>query len=86
VGKKKVGAYGPEGWIGVQAEPQQVIHGDWRLAGVEPDQVFDHKFANSAQLPYDPTNGLISLGNIWTSQRGKDSITMPPVREMLAVH
>jgi prepilin-type N-terminal cleavage/methylation domain-containing protein len=62
------------------------FYGDWRLGGVGPDQVFDHKFANSAQLPYDPTNGIISLGNIWTSQRGGDSNAMPPVPQLLGVH
>lgn len=60
------------------------FYGDWRLGSVGPDLVFDHKFINSAQLPYDPTNGLITLGNIWTSQRGNDA--MPPIPELLAPH
>ncbi|MGF1573579.1 MAG: type II secretion system protein [Sumerlaeia bacterium] len=42
-------------------------YGEWRLIGVGPDQTFGHGFANSAQLIYDPTNGLISFGNIFTS-------------------
>lgn len=44
--------------------------GAWRLGSVGPDLTFDHGFANSAQLPYDPTNGAVSLGNIWYFQRG----------------
>jgi len=64
----------------------RLFYGEWRLASVGPDQVFDHKFANSAQLPYDPTNGLISLGNIWTSQRGQDENRMPPVPLLLGPH
>jgi len=62
------------------------FYGDWRLGGVGPDQVFDHQFANSAQLPYDPTNGLISLGNIWTSKVGNDENRMPPVPELVGEH
>lgn len=44
-------------------------YGLWRMASVGPDQTFAHGFANSAQLPYDPTNGLISFGNIWAGQK-----------------
>ncbi|MBN1475138.1 prepilin-type N-terminal cleavage/methylation domain-containing protein [Candidatus Sumerlaeota bacterium] len=44
--------------------------GSWRLGSVGPDRTFDHGFRNSAQLPYDPTNGTISLGNIWCTERG----------------
>lgn len=63
------------------------FYGEWRIGSVGPDQVFDHKFANSAQLPYDPTNGLISLGNIWSSHRGGvGDERMPPVPEMLGEH
>lgn len=46
------------------------IYGSWRLGSVGPDLTFDHGFKNSSQLPYDPTNGTISLGNIWFYQRG----------------
>jgi hypothetical protein len=46
------------------------ILGVWRLGSVGPDLTFDHGFTNSAQLPYDPTNGTISFGNIWYHQRG----------------
>ncbi|MEO8207057.1 MAG: prepilin-type N-terminal cleavage/methylation domain-containing protein [Chthoniobacterales bacterium] len=59
-------------------------HGEWRIASVGPDLIFDHKFANSAQLPYDPTNGLISFGNIWTSQ--KNPVECPPVPLLLGKH
>lgn len=64
------------------------FYGDWRLGSVGPDQSFDHLFANSAQLPYDPTNGLITLGNIWSSQRGGIDPTnpMPPISLMLGEH
>ena len=62
------------------------FYGDWRLAGVGPDQAFDHQFANSAQLPYDPTNGLISTGNIWTSQVSPDESRMPPIPDLLGTH
>lgn len=60
------------------------FYGEWRLGSVGPDQSFDHRFANSAQLPYDPTNGLISLGNIWYSPRNQG--IMPPVPDLLGPH
>ncbi|MBI1292112.1 prepilin-type N-terminal cleavage/methylation domain-containing protein [bacterium] len=62
------------------------FYGDWRLAGVGPDLVFDHKFANSAQLPYDPTNGLISLGNVWTGQKKGTDSSLPPIPDLLGSH
>lgn len=60
-------------------------YGAWRLGGVGPDQRFDHGFVNSAQLPYDPTNGLISLGNIWYSPTGFRE-SLPPIPQMLGAH
>jgi prepilin-type N-terminal cleavage/methylation domain-containing protein len=60
------------------------FYGDWRLASVGPDQTFDHGFANSAQLPYDPTNGLVSFGNIWSSQRHNEAF--PPIPLLLGKH
>lgn len=58
--------------------PRAVEHyGSWRLASVGPDRTFDHGFTNSAQLPYDPTNGTISLGNLWYSHRYGGQPTMP---------
>lgn len=61
------------------------FYGDWRLGSVGPDQVFDHGFANSAQLPYDPSNGTISFGNIWYSPNQSFG-AMPPVPELLGKH
>lgn len=60
------------------------FYGDWRLGSVGPDRTFGYGFANSAQLPYDPTNGIVSLGNIWRGQRGLTGI--PPVPDMLGEH
>lgn len=60
------------------------FYGDWRLASVGPDQSFDHLFANSAQLPYDPTNGIISTGNIWTSPKYQEGL--PPIPSLLGEH
>lgn len=59
-------------------------YGEWRIGSVGPDLIFDHKFANSAQLPYDPTNGIVSFGNIWTSQKGRTDC--PPVPLLLGSH
>lgn len=66
-------------WIKAKA-----FYGTHRIGSVGPDRVFDHKFANSAQLPYDPTNGVVSSGNIWRSQKG--GAVMPPVPQLLGPH
>lgn len=65
--------------------PAYGYYGPWRVGGVGPDGVFDHGFVNSAQLPYDPSNGTISYGNIWYSPRTADN-PMPPVPLLLGVH
>ena len=61
------------------------FYGSWRMAGVGPDETFSHGFANSAQLPYDPTNGTVSAGNIWYYQTGTEN-KLPPIPELLGEH
>lgn len=53
--------------------PARGFYGDWRLGSVGPDKLFAHGFTNSAQMAYDPTNGTVSLGNIWRSQNNPDN-------------
>jgi general secretion pathway protein G len=60
--------------------------GPWRLGSVGPDLTFDHGFSNSAQLPYDPTNGTISFGNIWHVQRGGFDTTSSMHPDLLGEH
>ena len=60
-------------------------YGPWRLASVGPNQVFFEGFANSAQLPYDPTNGLLSDGNIWYFP-GSNFNDLPPIPQLLDEH
>lgn len=62
------------------------ILGSWRLGSVGPDLTFDHGFTNSAQLPYDPTNGTISLGNIWYVQLGGFDSTDSMQSDLLGSH
>jgi prepilin-type N-terminal cleavage/methylation domain-containing protein len=52
------------------------FYGAWRMCSVGPDRSFSHTgcTANSSQLCYDPTNGTISQGNIWRSQKQVDSV------------
>jgi prepilin-type N-terminal cleavage/methylation domain-containing protein len=63
----------------------EAYYGRWRLGSVGPDLRFDHAFANSAQLDYDPTNGSISPGNIWRGERGVAE-QCPPVPALLGEH
>lgn len=59
-------------------------YGEWRLGSVGPDLSFEHFFLNSAQLPYDPTNGTISLGNIWYSHKSREGL--PPIPSVVGYH
>jgi len=61
------------------------FYGNWRLGSVGPDRKFAHGFTNSAQLAYDPTNGTLSNGNIWRSQKQTDS-SQPPVGPLINNH
>lgn len=65
--------------------PAGDFFGGWRLIAVGPDRLFDHGFVNSGQLPYDPTNGIISFGNLWRSPGGNEQ-RMPPVPLLLGAH
>ncbi|MBN1900600.1 prepilin-type N-terminal cleavage/methylation domain-containing protein [Candidatus Sumerlaeota bacterium] len=58
-------------------------YGAWRLGSVGPDMKYSHYFINSAQLLYDPTNGVASLGNIWRTRRLSDGIPQPPTGSVL---
>lgn len=60
-------------WRGSEA-----FFGKWKLASVGPDKEALHFTGSSFNLPYDPTNGTVSLGNIFRSQRHSDT-AMPPV-------
>jgi len=57
--------------------PAYAYYGSWRLGSVGPDKTYAHGFTRSAQLVYDPTNGTVSLGNIWRSQRWTEG-NQPP--------
>ncbi len=62
------------------------FYGTWRLGSVGPNQSFGGvAIANNAQLPYDPTNGLVSPGNIWRSQKLTET-KMPPIPDLLGEH
>jgi prepilin-type N-terminal cleavage/methylation domain-containing protein len=61
------------------------FYGSWRLGSVGPDRNFAHGFTNSAQLVYDPTNGTVSNGNLWRSQKTSDS-AQPPVGPLISAH
>jgi prepilin-type N-terminal cleavage/methylation domain-containing protein len=60
-------------------------YGGWRLGSIGPDKTFFHGFKNSGQLVYDPTNGTVSLGNIWRSQKLPEG-DQPPVGVLLGSH
>ncbi len=55
------------------------FYGVWRAGSYGPSrQIGVAGVTNSAQMPYDPTNGTISDGNIWRSQARAEN-NMPPV-------
>lgn len=60
-------------------------YGPWRLGSVGPDRQYSHGFPYSSQLVYDPSNGTVSLGNIWRTQRLPEG-NQPPVGPLLGAH
>jgi len=63
-----------------------IFYGGWRLGSVGPDRMYSHpNIINSAQLVYDPTNGTVSLGNIWRSQKYSYD-KEPPVGPLIGPH
>jgi type II secretion system protein G len=62
------------GWNPVWRE----LYGDWRMCSYGPDRSYYHPSDDNPGTPngqhtqiYDPTNGTISWGNIWVSQKQK---------------
>ncbi len=51
-------------------------YGKYRLCSIGPDGVFS-KTGSAATLQYDPTNGTISDGNIWSGQKGAEPKSGP---------
>lgn len=64
----------------------QQFYGAYRLGSVGPDGTFDvNGSLNLAQMEYDPTNGTISGGNIWRSQKN-DGVQPPSPSVLLPAH
>lgn len=59
----------------------QEHYGAWRMFSCGPDKSWDNKYPpgitspSSVGLPYDPTNGTVSLGNIVRSQKQPEQKT-----------
>ena len=64
------------GW----SDPFPEYYGAWRIGSIGPDKAYwntwDGTYGNP-QMPYDPTNGTISIGNIWRSQKQSDCTWVP---------
>ncbi|MBX7246598.1 MAG: type II secretion system protein GspG [Candidatus Sumerlaeaceae bacterium] len=62
------------------------FYGTWRMISVGPDKLFAHPgVTNSVQLAYDPTNGTVSMGNIFRSQSLSES-REPVVGTLIGPH
>ncbi len=45
-------------------------YGEWRMCSYGPDRTYSQRsIGNGPDRMYDPTNGTVSAGNIWRSQR-----------------
>ncbi len=45
-------------------------YGEWRMCSYGPDRTYsDRSIGNGPDRMYDPTNGTVSAGNIWRSQK-----------------
>lgn len=64
----------------------QQFYGAYRLGSVGPNGTFAvNGNLNLAQIEYDPTNGTISAGNIWRSQKN-DGVQPPAPSVLLPAH
>lgn len=53
-------------------------YGEWRMCSIGPDRYFSStKTGSNPQRPYDPTNGTVSDGNVWRSQREPNCTWVP---------
>jgi len=53
------------------------FYGAWRMGSIGPDRDYFNRpqwIPNAAQLVYDASNGTVSRGNIWRSQKQSDSV------------
>jgi prepilin-type N-terminal cleavage/methylation domain-containing protein len=67
---------GSERWTGIQ---WKAVYGKWKVLSVGPDRNYYNSVPTSngpwVAIPYDPTNGLTSLGNIVRSEKEPDQTT-----------
>jgi len=64
------------GW----SQPFPDYYGAWRLGSIGPDKDYWNTVpgvSDNPQRPYDPTNGTVSIGNIWRSQNHPDCTWQP---------
>jgi prepilin-type N-terminal cleavage/methylation domain-containing protein len=68
---------------GAYWEAAREYWGEWQIIGYGPDRDFENLEGNfnTIAILYDPTNGTISQGNIWVSQR--NSGIQPPQPSIL---
>jgi len=73
-------------WDDIRFKNVAFVHeryGEWRLAGSGPDRWFyTGTFAGPdagvyLQISYDPTNGTVSIGDIYRTQKSSDAILFP---------
>jgi prepilin-type N-terminal cleavage/methylation domain-containing protein len=76
---------GVEALAGYLFQEYDKFYGNWRLGSVGPDRDLFNQDATlyAASKVYDPTNGTISPGNIWRSQRAADVQSRPPYDELV---
>jgi len=78
--------FGPSAVRGVEPNPDYLFqeydkyYGAWRLGSVGPDRDFYHEGSvYAASRVYDATNGTVSRGNIWRSQKEAEVKARPPL-------
>jgi prepilin-type N-terminal cleavage/methylation domain-containing protein len=68
---------------GIWTQRMMDYYGGWRIGSIGPDRDYWNRFPNGSvtpsnpQRPYDPTNGTVSNGNIWRSQKFPDCTWQP---------
>lgn len=65
---EKYYTYQNQDMYGGWSDPMVNLYGHWRACSYGPDQTYFN--GTWGVIPYNSSNGLISMGNIWTSQNG----------------
>jgi prepilin-type N-terminal cleavage/methylation domain-containing protein len=68
-------------WRGIYSPQYLEAYGQWRICSIGPDGDYWNKTTHGWPhvIEYDPTNGTVSQGNIWRSQKHTEPYEWRPI-------